>query len=656
MAKLLVKLSILITAFLLSSSASSQTTWNIDPGWNLLGNHTIGPIDMSFAGLNDASKVNSVWTWNRTTGKWAFYAPSLSASDLAAYAQGKGYEVLSSIPIKQGFWINASTRFTLSSYWNAHGDTLALYDLQKGWNLLGPTLAKTPAQILDALKPGLYAPDKSIATVWTWDAATSKWRFYAPNLDQAGTLSDYINRRSFEPFVAPIAAGEGYWINLTDPNLADFVTVPVDISKVTYPGSYSTPPARVADISSDPCNLDLSVVSFPKSWLGSYSLPAIRGAPLASDVSRGVFLKDIMAKYNPAYVGSNSPNSKNGCTGDLRVEFDKTISRLKALGADYAYMVQWHWVSKRADGTWYITSAKDSAGQLEDADLKYFVDKAHAAGLKIYMANQIQGMVDSEQGGAAYVPADSQENYTKWLTAYREFMIERSAFFQSVGIDLWAMSCGCIYRDEGNQSAEAVSLFKQEYNTILTEVKKVYKGKTASYQHSWLLSDTNYLNQIDVIEIGINTTPPNFSSTATFGFDYYKSVMESSDFMATYNSLKPYGKTIMISFGIQSRSNAMTRPGYMEETVCTADVMGTLNGSQTECVQRGTSPDFSLQAIVYEATLEILGTLPNPAGLIIFASDYWETDPLIPQTAYPNIGASFRNKPAEGIVRAWFAR
>ena len=123
-----------------------------------------------------------------------------------------------------------------------------------------------------------------------------------------------------------------------------------------------------------------------------------------------------------------------------------------------------------------------------------------------------------------------------------------------------------------------------------------------------------------------------------------------------FNSLKVHGKPIMIVHGIQSRSDAMTRPGYMEETVCTSDVFGTFNGSQTECIQRATLPDFSIQAIVHEAAFELIGGLSNPAGLIVFVADYWETDPLVPQTAYPNIGASVRNKPAEGVVKAWFKK
>jgi hypothetical protein len=438
-----------------------------------------------------------------------------------------------------------------------------------------------------------------------------------------------------------------------EPNLADLVSVPIDIKEISYPDSYLNAPTKISDINSDPCNLDLKVVTFPRTWLGKHSLPTVKGAPLKAEIVRGVFLKDILAPDNPAFVGSGAPNSRNGCKGNLRSEFRKTIARIKGLGVDYAYMVQWHWASLKPDGSWYIVRAEDVSGALGDEDLKFFVDEAHAAGLKIYMSNQIQGMAS---GGQAFTPDANQDNFKKWLTAYKSFMIERSSFFQSIGIDLWAMNCGCFYQDEGDRSADAVALFQKEYKSIITEVRKVYRGMTSSYVHSWMPSDPEYLKQIDVLEVGVNTVPPNLRSDVAFSFDYYKTALDDSGFISMFNSLKVHGKPIMIVHGIQSRSDAMTRPGYMEETVCTSDVFGTLNGSLTECIQRATLPDFSIQAIVHEAAFELIGGLSNPAGLIVFVADYWETDPLVPQTAYPNIGASVRNKPAEGVVKAWFKR
>jgi hypothetical protein len=118
-----------------------------------------------------------------------------------------------------------------------------------------------------------------------------------------------------------------------------------------------------------------------------------------------------------------------------------------------------------------------------------------------------------------------------------------------------------------------------------------------------------------------------------------------------------YGKTLMVTFNIQSRGNAFSQPGYMEETACTPG-FGSFDNGPSLCIERATAPDFSLQAIVYEATFEAISeasrTLKSP--VMINLLDYWETDSLMPFLAFPSIATSFRNKPAEGIVKAWFAR
>ncbi len=78
--------------------------------------------------------------------------------------------------------------------------------------------------------------------------------------------------------------------------------------------------------------------------------------------------------------------------------------------------------------------------------------------------------------------------------------------------------------------------------------------------------------------------------------------------------------------------------------------------SPESCFARqGTETDFSLQAIVIQAQLEYIKSL-NRNNLVVFANDYLVTDPLTPQTAFPNIAYSIRNKPAEGVVRTWFSR
>ncbi len=62
---------------------------------------------------------------------------------------------------------------------------------------------------------------------------------------------------------------------------------------IRYPDSYRTPTTGAAQINLDPCKQEIDHVSFPATWLGRRSLPAIQGAPLKPEWLRGMNLKDI---------------------------------------------------------------------------------------------------------------------------------------------------------------------------------------------------------------------------------------------------------------------------------------------------------------------------------------------------------------------------
>ncbi len=80
-------------------------------GWNLLGYSDSAPVDVVKA-FGDISKVVTVWKWDATNKKWAFYSPLMSSAELATYAAGKEYTVLTTINGGEGFWVNAKTPFT----------------------------------------------------------------------------------------------------------------------------------------------------------------------------------------------------------------------------------------------------------------------------------------------------------------------------------------------------------------------------------------------------------------------------------------------------------------------------------------------------------------------------------------------------------------
>lgn len=223
-------IALLLAALVCSNSAYAQVPFNLSQGWNLLGNSSASAIDVTTA-FSDKSKFTTVWTWNRTASKWAFYAPSMTSTELAAYALNKQYDVLTSIAPKEGFWVNAATTATLTGP-VANGVTLAEGDLLTGWNLLGSADKVTPSQLNQGLNASLGAAGKSMTTAWAWDAQGSKWRFYAPSMEAQGgaVLTDYIANKQYLPFTAALSESEGFWLNIgtmTPTTNAAFVTAPV---------------------------------------------------------------------------------------------------------------------------------------------------------------------------------------------------------------------------------------------------------------------------------------------------------------------------------------------------------------------------------------------------------------------------------------------
>ena len=204
----------LFTALVCSSAAIAQVPLNLINGWNLLGNSSALPIDVATL-FGDPVKFTTVWKWNRSASRWAFYAPSMTPSALTSYAQSKGYDVLVSIDAKEGFWVNASTSVALNGP-TASRMTLVESDLQQAWNLAASDDNKTPSALNLTLGSSLNAAGKAIVTAWAWDASAANWRFYAPALEaQGGTvLSNYIVSKNYLPFTSAIAASEGFWLNI----------------------------------------------------------------------------------------------------------------------------------------------------------------------------------------------------------------------------------------------------------------------------------------------------------------------------------------------------------------------------------------------------------------------------------------------------------
>ena len=455
-------------------------------------------------------------------------------------------------------------------------------------------------------------------------------------------------------------------------------SIPVDLSQVVYPDSYKTVTTSANDQVNDPCLLDRSVIAVPRAWMDSRPLPEIKGAPLRKSIVRGVEIKDIGNADNPAFVlAGQSPDAPGGCTGDQKVEITRTLERLKSFGVQLVYMPYWHWVSKDPSGNWYYTEANETFGVLSDENLAHFGREAKRLGLQVVMFQQVQGMKDdwSDRGysglgryaGEAYFPEQTMGNFQKFLQAHQNYMLEKAEVFEALGVTYWELGCHiCVFSEWRSLTQEESDLYYESYKNLAVALRAKYTGKLLLHEN-FINSVPLLADSIDVIKVSwhpdnIRQTVLKLRQESEATIDDFESAFYEG-LKAQFESLSSLllHKELMIGFnGGQSRQNVLSFPGYVEETGCTTYV-GSLNpsDSSSDCMQRTMTPDFALQAVIYEGFFRALsramsGLSSSSTATSLILADVWQTDNLIPQTAFPNIATSFRNKPAEAIVRSWF--
>ena len=295
-----------ITAALTSMAA----TVNLTPGWNLLGNSSASytsscssydatAIDVT-SGMGDASKINTVWKWNKTTNRWAFYAPSMSAADLASYAQSAGYDVLTRICSKDGYWINAKAATALSSSGSAEA-SLVPGDLVQGWNLVASADGKTPSMLINGLVGELNIRGKTVDALWGYNSANQKWFFYAPSLDYKGGtfLSDYIAQKGYDPFASVLAATDGFWVNVGSSGYVPSVLFSNadDLENNTRKDSFTVQnEVRGVNI-----NLKMCSQSLTNEWLNSIGVRLMMGGKMIASESQSYPSESVWGTPIPCF-------------------------------------------------------------------------------------------------------------------------------------------------------------------------------------------------------------------------------------------------------------------------------------------------------------------------------------------------------------------
>jgi hypothetical protein len=145
----------------------------------------------------------------------------MTTTNLATYAAGKGYDVLTTIAGGEGFWVNAASAFTgnLPAGTAVSSGSFAT-TLGSGWSLISIGDNKTPRAFNNAMSPtppSAGTPAASVlTTLWAWDSVKSSWYFYAPSLDNSNGLAAYTGTKGYIDFgiTGTLAPGAGFWVNM----------------------------------------------------------------------------------------------------------------------------------------------------------------------------------------------------------------------------------------------------------------------------------------------------------------------------------------------------------------------------------------------------------------------------------------------------------
>ncbi|RLB90873.1 MAG: hypothetical protein DRH26_08920, partial [Deltaproteobacteria bacterium] len=192
-------LSVLLAAIFMvmimtiGSVQAATKTISLVSGWNLI-NTPIQPTSTAITDVLSGISYASAWSWDAAGSKWCVY---LSDGTTQAYADSKGFGVLSTISAGQGFWVNVNTAATLSIDGAAPGATDQT--LVKGWNLIGSK--KDESKTVSSVLSMLTSSGVNAVTLWTWNAAEQKWDVAIPSYT-ATELATYIGVKGFNPIAA----------------------------------------------------------------------------------------------------------------------------------------------------------------------------------------------------------------------------------------------------------------------------------------------------------------------------------------------------------------------------------------------------------------------------------------------------------------------
>jgi len=415
----------------------------------------------------------------------------------------------------------------------------------------------------------------------------------------------------------------------------DMAVVPADPTVIPYPEFFEARAPVSARVADPYCGIVAPSIAYPAEYLGEFPLPAIDGAPLAAAVERGVMVKDYWA-YSTA-----NPTTNEGCSADWHDAVDETMRRIARLGADHVAIVQNAYLDDVNAETLHFNCMGDATcpswAQIPDSEIAWAADRARAHGLDVHLYMQ----VDVHDINNAPLPtAPSAEFISKFFAAWKEYTAHIAAVSEAADIPAMQADWGVWWFDW--PQPQYAPLYRSGMTEVAANMRTVFSGKVAlGTLAPWASDDAALMDQVDWIIVELFGATLDAAENEAISVTQMKA--KYLDLIGAYGSLlSKHGKPAAFRVYAQSHRDYL-RDGWMEDGFCSPG-----------CPQQAAATDFSVQAIAIEAQLEAITAQDDFALGTVDAMGYWFADVILPDTSFPNLSQSIRNKPAEAIVHRWF--
>lgn len=374
------------------------------------------------------------------------------------------------------------------------------------------------------------------------------------------------------------------------------------------------------------CNVASSIA--PASFKGVYPIP-VPTQKLDPSIQRSVGLKDY-------YSGST-------CS------YSVTLDRLQKLGVDRVWVYNYGVWDDFSKPVWSIA---DNNWQIPQASFAHLLSEAKKRNIKVFLALQFTA-IDSKGSMLPFGQNISASMLQSMLDSHRKTL---TSITNKYGNDLGGVSLDWNAFHIANMQ-DHTERWATNMVALANEIRTTFSGVITYGQIGVPHYDSRIFNLIDEIHISL---APRLTATenSNISVSLLKTKFtEQLDQLHTQllNSTKP----VIWEIAVQSRDKYFLE-GWVEDGFC---IIPNGNGAPIDynnplCVQKNYVTDFSIQAIGVEAALQAIASQNKfTTKSVDFHTSYWHTDTVTPgNEGFPNLSQSIRNKPAELIVKYWFAR